>query len=636
MTPHPPKPRLAFRVGVVGHRPDRLDSADLSILLATISGILRDVKTHVESFHRAQEQLFAGTTPILRGVSPLAEGADRIFAQAALALGYELCCPMPFPQAEFEQTFRDPPVPDDRSVDAFRSLLEQSARDTRLTRFEMDGDRAREGEAYAACGRVVLNQSDLLLVIWDGQRLEKSGGTEETLDEARQKGVPILWIDAHAPHHWQMVLATTRLDSIARGLRTTPDRESDSGALGEAVREALALPKPSAGASGPTELARATTVHEYYAEQRPWLNPALWKAIRDLIGDGQWSIPERSVPDFEAAVEDRWPRDRSSAHSRIVDDLRAFYAWPDRLAVYFSDLHRSAFVLSYALAGFAVFMALLPLALEWDIFEPHLAEAWFIAVELLSIVLILTLVWRGRRRRWHERWVDYRLAAELVRYVRLLAPLGGQRPFPAVPPQLTSYGDPGSTWMAWYVRGAERELGLPEARFNAGYLRTCVEDLSSVVAGQIAYHATNARRHHQLETRFHYGGLGLLSITLAACAAHLILSVFSPAAWSPVRVGFLVFVAGVLPAVSASLAGISNQGEFRRVAKRSAAMTSQLEPLHNAAVALLKRLNAADADTVIPRISREATDLAREAAHLMINEVLDWRVVFLDQPLKPS
>jgi hypothetical protein len=35
-----------------------------------------------------------------------------------------------------------------------------------------------------------------------------------------------------------------------------------------------------------------------------------------------------------------------------------------------------------------------------------------------------------------------------------------------------------------------------------------------------------------------------------------------------------------------------------------------------------------------PGTSRELTALASETAQLMVNEVLDWRIVFLDRPLR--
>lgn len=56
-----------------------------------------------------------------------------------------------------------------------------------------------QSRAYHVAGDVVLNQSDLLIVVWDGERRNKRGGTEQTFDDALERGVPIVWIDAHAP-----------------------------------------------------------------------------------------------------------------------------------------------------------------------------------------------------------------------------------------------------------------------------------------------------------------------------------------------------------------------------------------------------------------------------------------------------
>ncbi|HYN05928.1 MAG TPA: hypothetical protein VES67_00925 [Vicinamibacterales bacterium] len=597
---------------------------------------MNSVKVEVEEFDRRHSRLFASGAPVLRAISPLAEGVDRLFAEAALGLKYELCCPMPFYQAEFEDDFSTAQGLEPDSLNRFRGLLARAERETSLRRFEMDGDRANSGEAYRACGHVVVNQSDLLLVVWDGERLEKVGGTEETFDEARHKGVPIVWIDAHAPHAWELVDVATPFRSPTGGSRFTPEPGEYVQKLRGAVRQALELPKPKvpthAGAKPPV-----TTIDDFYAEQKRRVNPALlWKSFRDVVGDWRWPGVEFRVPDFEASVEGEWPRDQASAHGRVIDWLRPFYAWPDKLAVGYSDIYRSAFVLAYLLAGLAVGTALLPLAFGWNVFELHAEETVFVAVELLLIVVILLIIWRGRRRKWHERWIDYRLAAELVRHLRLGAPLGSGRPFPQVPAQWASYGDPGSTWMAWYVRAVERDLGLPAARLDVPHVSACVADLANVLEGQVKYHRLSADRSHRIEKRLHRFGLTLLSLTMAACAAHLLFGVGDFGTPAPWVLGSLIFLAGFLPALGAAVAGISNQGEFRRLAKRSDAMWARMKDLKAIADALEKRIRSTPRDPTVPGASREAAGLALSAAQLMVNEVLDWRVVFLDQPLKPS
>jgi hypothetical protein len=56
-----------------------------------------------------------------RAFSPLADGEDRLFAGEALALGFELNCPLPFSQSEYEKDF-----PTRERVDEFRALLSRA------------------------------------------------------------------------------------------------------------------------------------------------------------------------------------------------------------------------------------------------------------------------------------------------------------------------------------------------------------------------------------------------------------------------------------------------------------------------------------------------------------------------------
>lgn len=659
----PPRAPLAFRVGVVGHRPDRLKQADLSVLSTVMRKILSAVKEAVWEVRDTHPQLYADALPVLRAISPLAEGSDRLFAEQALDLGYGLICPLPFLQEEFERDFAAGKalVPD--SLGHFRTLLDRANRQTSLSLFELDGNRDDVGAAYGAAGNVVLNQSDVLVVVWDGQRLAKSGGTEETFEEARRRGVPIVWVDAHAPHALQIIDVSTVLPDASTGRRSTRSSDAPIPKLKETVKDTLALPpqRGPAGESGRhsgkvvlalgrlwgavrakrrghgaalsgSEIALA----DFYAEKKPRVNPALvWRFFRDVVGESRWSLRGFAVLDFETAVKDEWPDDESSPTARIVHRLRPFYAWPDKLAVHYSDTYRSAFLVAYTFAALAVGMALLPVAADWFGEPPRGGETASIVSELLMILIILVLVLRGRARRWHERWIDYRLAAELVRHLRVVVSLGASRPFPQLPAHLATYGHPGSTWASWYVRAVERDLGLPPTRVTPDHLKECLRHLEQVIAGQVRFHEKNAERCYAIEHRLHLLALLLLSLTLLACGLHLLPSVWSsfrPPHWLP-RV--LVSMAGFLPAAGAALAGINNQGEFLRIAKRSAAMERQLSDLLASAKALSNDLRSPSALRPPPTLARVAA-LTTQTAQLMVNEVLDWRVVFLDRPLIPG
>jgi hypothetical protein len=632
----PPHAPLAFRVGVVGHRPDRLKKDKLEELAVTIRMILSTVKEESLAVQRDCAALYDGAGLVLRAISPLAEGTDRVFAEQALHFCFALCCVLPFSQAEFEKDFAPGKALEEQSLRRFQHLLDQAT-----TRFELDGNRVEESEAYSAGGRVVLNQSDLLVVVWDGQRLHKRGGTEETFDEARSRGLSVAWIDAHEPQRWQLLDAATPLPRVPGDERVVPDGSGSGDSLRRWVREALELPRPrddettkdkTSGHENHIHPRRALEL--FYAEHRPrWSLAVFWKILQQVVADTRWPKVTTKVEDFEEAVTPKWPKDRSTPVARLVDYLRPFYAWPDKLAVLYADRYRSTFLLAFLLAAAAVGLALLPVAVE--LLPHHPAEIACIGLEFVAIVAILALVLVGRRRRWHERWIDYRYTAELVRHLRLVAPLGGRRPFPQIPAHRATYGQPGATWMAWYVRAVERALGLPCAVVDKAYLDGYMAHLADVVSEQIDFHETAARRYHDMEKRLHGCGIGLLALTLLACGLHLVLSVwhgsFRPT-WLPPQV--LTFFCGFFPALGAALAGIINQGEFRSLTNRSDAMREQLDRLLNQTTTLRQQIDSTP-DLTTRQFSAQAVDLASATAGLLVSEILDWRVVLLDQPLRP-
>ena len=377
------------------------------------------------------------------------------------------------------------------------------------------------------------------------------------------------------------------------------------------------------------------SLRQFYSESQPkWKWAFLWKCFRDLAGDCRFPKPTLREEPFERAVKkDGWPEDRSTPIARLVDSLRPYFAWPDRLAVVYSDRYRSAFIFAFLLAAFAVGMALLPVGFN---LEPHSTyETLCIAIELGTILAILGLVHRGRSRHWHERWIDYRLAAELVRHLRLVAPLGGARPFPQAPAHWATYGQPGASWMAWYVRAVERVLGLPSVLVNREHLDACLLHLVDLISGQIEYHEKNARRCDRIEHQLHGTGIFLLALTLLACGVHLLPglwpAVHTPS-WLPPHL--LTFFCGFFPALGAALAGINNQGEFRRITKRSEAMQEHLKPLLTEAEKLRAQINDG-ANPPSRQFSVSVGELSANTARLLVNEVLDWRVVFLDRPLIP-
>ena len=90
----------------------------------------------------------------------------------------------------------------------------------------------------------------------------------------------------------------------------------------------------------------------------------------------------------------------------------------------------------------------------------------------------------------------------------------------------------------------------------------------------------------------------------------------------------LATISIVGPAVGGALAAIRSQGEFERLTKRSWAMSSQLRRLYDE----LKALKFRDGGLA----SLSLADLGVRSAQLMIEEVLDWRIVVQEKPLDLS
>jgi len=628
----PPHPELAFRVGVVGHRPNRLKEADMEKLSFLIHDMLKAIKESAVLFKSTHGQYFEVTEPVLHAISPLAEGTDRLFAENALSLGYELCCVLPFYKEEFEKDFLPGNALEENSLDRFNKLLDQAS-----TRFELDGSRKDNALAYGLAGDVVVNQSDLLIVVWDGVRQRKQGGTEETMDAAIRMGVQVIWICAMNPHNWQFVDGETKLPESVNGEPVSPEKSFSLNDLKTRVKSALDLPMVKENVKSESKIIKADDPKEdlqkFYSEKKPeWrISGFIWKSFRDLLGNNKFTFKSLKEEPFEESVLFEWSGETTTPVDRIVNFLRPYYAWIDKPAVMYSDKYRAAFVMIFLLAAFSVGMALLPITVDPE--KHPWVEIYSITAELISISVIAIIYILGRIKQWHKRWLDYRIGAELIRHLRLIAPLGGKRPYPQVPAHWSSFGKIGSTWMTWYVQAIERKLGLPNTIVDPDYLKESLIHIKEYIKGQINFHETNYKRCYKIEDRLHTAGLIFLGLTFFACLLHLIHALHCDITMPEfLTSGFLTFVTGFFPALGAAIAGINSQGEFRRVAKRSEVMNEQLKLILKKVEDLETEITSSPVPGV--QYSAKVTSIVSEAGRIFVNEVLDWRVIFLDQPLK--
>lgn len=690
----PPRARIAFRVGIVGHRPNRLpkDRETLDALQRTLRHVLETISTEISSFASARGAdavpLYLPEPPVLCAVSSLAEGTDRMFAEAAIELGYRLLCPMPFHSDEFENDFLPPNALEENSRDRFRALLRRASEGAGLTTYELDGQRSAYGEAYAMAGRLVLNQSDLLVVVWDRGESAGEGGTVETLHEAVRYNLPVLWVNALQPQEWSLLLAEEDIGRIARGGAAQP-AGLGAASLEEQIKRIviaeLAPPKLRSDHAAAHYRVTQLSAEEYFAELKPrWNFWLVWKVFRDLLGSGRLRLPKIRVEDYENQVSREWPA-RSDANpiparQRAPDgathralsameywvnrQLRPHYAWADKLADWYADHYRSAYISIYMLSALGVLASLV--GRSW----------WNVAFEAIFSASIVVMVVFGGKRHWHERWMEYRLLAELIRQIRTKIPLGGGRPLPKTSIHQSVYQNLTQSWMYWHMRAIARAIGIPEARVTPAYLLDCVAYMHELVRSQLDFHKVTLERSESIAEFLHLTSSNLFVISLLFvlieateyATAHfgvriphlpLVLSVLIFAGGIVFRTGpVFLFIAGFLallvaalpvgpthsdaglflaltslPAFGAAFAGIANQGEFGRLAKRSIAMASAFEQFE----LLLKQLG--DRITSEPPTISQFSDvvrLANQITQAMVDEVSDWRIVVAEQPMRLS
>lgn len=688
-----PRARLAFRVGIVGHRPNRLEQADEAELRRVMHKLLNHIHRAVVGFSdQPSRSLYSADRPVLRAISPLAEGTDRIFAEEALALKFELCCPMPFAQEVYERDFSGPGSLEENSVDRFRKLLQRAATETKLTKFELNVDVPKPHDPYGDAGRIVLNQSDILIVVWDHEPAVGAGSTVYTLEEALRENVPVVVIDAFAPHQWRVVREKSDVASLRSHMQRSENNwQPDLVAIDKIVRAELTVPAPEPTDSHAKHNNQKPPLYEDYFHQRkaawhPWF---VWKFFRDIVSTGRAWPKSFRVGGYVESIRNAWPTraDRVANQAPSTpettaewtnDRLREHYAWSDKPADIFGDKYRSTYVIGYLFAALAVMLALWPVAMGWGD-EQHTRQTVLIVGEFICLSTIIGLVVYGRWRRWHEHWIEYRILAELIRQFRLLIPLGGARPFPRLPSaaHLADYGDLRQTWMYWHMRAIARDTGIPNARQTPAFLDECAQYLAGVAGrvvaptgvstdhslqvegGQFQFHAENADRSAKIERRLYVTALTFLWMTVAAVIWHFFRHLSHTAApvdsiplagagdsitpatagdslHSPSTVekhswtdGWLLLASGAFPAVGAALAGIENQGEFARLHKRSHAMSNAYSAL---AVRLHDFLNRPPAHEGSAGDANDLTAIAIEMAQLMMDEVADWRVMFKDRP----
>ncbi|MEJ6011916.1 hypothetical protein [Novosphingobium aquae] len=642
--PPPPLPRLCL--GVTGHR---ANNAAFSANQPAVEAALAAMFARIGALVEAERQSLGVLAPV-RLHSLLASGVDQLAANLAEQRGWEVTAPLPFGRAlnlainAFPSEAADAralltgEMPGDSAVGqraelirkayAGARLFELADRDEAMAALFLDhldhpADRARaqvwNGECsvrVALAGRVMIEQSDLIIAVWDGGSNCLTGGTGHTIAASLDAATPVIWIDPARPDDW-CVLQTVEdlLDSRPRQV----SRDADLAAL---VHLALRPGEGGAFKRGAEALAReAWHPHSH----RFW---TLYRRIETFFGgEGRplrsltrrYETPDQ-ISGGSGAATMAAARSMASADPEFADKiergtLRRF-AWSDGISARVSDFYRGGMMANFLLSALAVAagLAYQPLHLEQ-------AKVFFALAEFLLLSLILLIIWRGRRASWHKRWFETRRVAEYFRHAPMLQLLGVARPAGRWPKGSDT------SWPEYYARHGLREAGLPRLAIDRAYLREGLTALRDHhVRSQRDYHVAKARRLHKVHHRLDrlsawlfIAAFCLVAIWLAMKAAGM--AGLVPLSWSAGSASLFTFFGVMCPTFGAAIAGMRYFGDFERFAAISHVAATKL----NAFDQRMGQLLGAPDDLLG---YSQVAEIARAVDAAVVEEIEGWQSVF--------
>lgn len=358
--------RLPLVVGCTGHRD--LPDEDIAGLERTFKDILSELRTQYTS------------TPLIV-LTALAEGADRIAARVARDEGIPYYVALPLDRELYEADF-----PTEISRIEFRQLIEGSAMCFTAplvhgaTREGVKDHGPERRLQYAQVGAVISRYSQIVVALWDGVDLHKTGGTSNVL-RFRLQGVPDIEGLAHHP-----------LDSVDTGIvYHIWTRRQSNLSINEPVGTVRKLYPIGYDSEDQAERIIARTFQE--------------------LNDYNLEV-ETHGPNLEAAIEQSkkyfYPSEQQAeldADERHTIDT---FATVDALANRYQKETNSGFR--------GVYTLILAAAVLFDVYA-HLYYDNKAVLGGYLITILLAFLWysRARRGRFQTRYLDFRALAEGIR-----------------------------------------------------------------------------------------------------------------------------------------------------------------------------------------------------------------------------
>jgi hypothetical protein len=520
LTPIP----YSIRIGVTGHR--RLDDS-AAVEAAVRAALDADIpRLFPEKARKVLNEILAGgRTPIAFSIlTPLAEGADRVVARAVLSIpGARLDVVLPITVEDYLEDFAT-----EESKQEFLSLLKLSRRPTQLRTRNIRDERhdpqdqvELRKDAYKAVGRYVVDHSDVLIAVWDGEPARGKGGTAEIVEYAIMERVPVIRV-------WNG--SATVLNPVRALL---PD-----------ARQAIYT----------DAFNRRPIPEDAFERETAKLRKELFT---DLEG------PKRRPLELSAEARQMVERQLFPWYARA-----SYEAGRTQRLYYFAG--RSVYTLSAAAVG----------SVAAGVVVPPLAVAGY-GMELLLVLTMIAAQMLNQRKEWHRRWIEHRFLAERLRAGIFMA-LSGVEPQPVKVPAYMGHSQADDDWTVRAFEEIWSRLPVltPPDEAHARAMNRYIRKVW--IAAQIKYHKGKAKGEGARRSRLALMSAVVLPVTVAAAVMHLALLEWRPGAGAAESVHLLhhglhvglAFVALLFPAIAA---GMEAHREHLRLQKRSRNMMEQLK-----------------------------------------------------------
>lgn len=598
MTEITPLVPMTLRIGVAGHRQlPKEGTPEMQSLCNQIQAIYANIDRIVQQIAAddTAAALYDKTvTPIIRIISSLAEGADRLWIEPELIpFEPELACIIPFTKEEFEKDFLPGASICDTqngTVAKFDELLERIGYgQPTLQMIELDGDPNNRDEAYRQCSKLLAQHSDILLAVYDGDDT-KDSGTAATVKAAREMGVPVVHVSTNPQQPLRIIpgrqingsLALLNFqDELLHELRRILLFSDTLDGLEIDIKQTLQ--ERFLNYQADKKLCHIIDENPDYGNAGPI---ALKKEYKNLCARAfdaltKWVANATNVADKQRELQlkiDSSIELPGVFADRSRDRYYSAFLFADRLANYFSRIHRSTFVLIYLLGAVALIAASLALALK----SFHLVKFTFVLVLLeLGLLVIIYKLYYGDRhqQKYHKRWLEYRHLAETLRPMLYLALLGKSY---SVSLNLSPKAE--RIWQALYAATVHRWAG-----FGHCTLQQQKSMMQIWLKGQIQYHSKNASVMSVLGVKLESWNHSLFVVTLVFVCAKLasigIEWLITPDNALQEWLGMLSFPLAlgviVLPILATTSFAIRHHAEFDISAQRSLTMHTMLVSIYS-------------------------------------------------------